>query len=232
MNLQDIKGFPNYMFNADTGEIISKLRRKTSIKISHQTNRNAPAVQMTQNGKRRWIFYNRLMYAMQLGIEYDDIPKNLFITKDENGNFKVIDKSGQIEFANNHVKAARKRERIKRIDEKIHELEIMRRAYTDGSHIEAAQYIESRKDMLISHHVKKYGVKRSTAEIWYNLALEWMIDRINSDTSQVTELTVSMMGLMNKVRAKLQAERPLLLRNETASNCITKKKHLQVNSIL
>lgn len=56
------------------------------------------------------------------------------------------------------------------------------------------------------------------------MALEWMIDKIHSDTSQVTELTVNMMGLMNKVRAKLQAEQPLGLRNETASNSIMKMK--------
>jgi hypothetical protein len=47
-----------------------------------------------------------------------------------------------------------------------------------------------------------------------------MIERIDSDTSQVTELTVSMMGLMRKVRAKLQAEQPLLLKDEIASNSI------------
>lgn len=218
MELREIKGFPNYLFNAENGEIISKLQRNTHLKIRHQFLRTAPAVQMVQDGKRRWIFYNRLVYCIQNDICYDDIPEGLFITKDDNGEFKVIDKQGQMDICNNRMKAARKRERINRIDEKIHELEIMRRAYTDGSHIEAAQYIESRKNMLILHHIKKFGVKRSTAEIWYNLALEWMIDRINSDTSQVTELTVSMMGLMNKVRLKLQAECPLGLRNEIASN--------------
>ena len=223
MNLQEIKGFPNYMFNADTGEIISKMQRETTIKIASPFGRTVLSVQMTQDGKRRRIFYNRLMYAMQHGIGYDDIPKNLFITTDENGEFKVIDKRGQIEIANNKVKAARKRNRIKRIDEKIHELEIMRRAYTEGSHIEAVEYIESRKYLLINHHAKKYGVKHSTAELCYNIALEWMIDKIHSDTSQVTELTVSMMGLMNKVRAKLQAEIPLKLKSETASNSLTKE---------
>lgn len=218
MELKEIKGFPNYLFNADTGEIISKLRRNTHLKIRHQFLRTAPAIQMVQDGKRRWIFYNRLMYCIQNDICYDDMPEGIFITKDDNGEFKVIDKQGQMDICNNRVKAARKRERIKRIDEKIHELEIMRRAYSGGSHIEAAQYIESRKNMLILHHIKKFGVKRTTAEIWYNLALEWMIDRINSDTSQVTELTVTMMGLMNKVRLKLQAECPLGLRSEIASN--------------
>jgi hypothetical protein len=146
------------------------------------------------------------MYAIQKGIAYDDIPESLFITKDENGELRVIDKQGRIEICHNYNMAARKRERIKRIDEKIHELEIMRRAYIEGSHIEALQYIESKKDFLISHHVKKYGTSRKNVEIWYNLALERMIERIDCDTSQVTELTVSMMGLMNKVRSKLKSE--------------------------
>jgi hypothetical protein len=212
MELREIKGFPNYLFNAENGEIISKLQRNTHLKIRHQFQKTAPAVQMVQDGKRRWIFYNRLMYCIQNDICYDDIPEGLFITKDENGEFKVIDKQGQMDICKNRVKAARKRERIKRIDEKIHELEIMRRAYMEGSHIEAVQYIESRKELLICHHAKKYGSSRKNVEIWYNIALEWMIDKINSDTSQVTELTVSMMGLMNKARAKLQSERPLGLR--------------------
>ena len=220
MELREIKGFPNYLFNSETGEIISKLRRNTHLKIRHQFQKTAPAVQMIQNGKRRWIFYNRLMYCIQNGIGYDDIPDGMFVTKDDNGAFQVIDKHGQIEIANRKVKAARKRYRIKVIDQKIHELEIMRRAYTEGSHIEAVQYIESRKEMIVSHHVKKYGTNRKTVELWYNLALEWMVKRIDSDTSQVTELTVSMMGLMRKVRNKLQVERPLGLINETASNSL------------
>lgn len=222
MNLQEIKGFPDYMFNTDTGEIVSKLRGKKHLKISHQFQKTAPAVQMKQGDKRRWIFLNRLMYCIQQGIGYDEIPEGLFVTKNEKGEYQVIDKRGQIDIANNKVKAARKRERIKRIDEKIHELEIMRRAYTEGSHTEAVQYIESRKELLICHHAKKHGTSCSKAELIYNIALDRIIDRIDSPTSQITELTVSMMSLMNKIWTKLRAERPLELRDETPSNSIIK----------
>ena len=222
MNLHEIKGFPNYLFNADTGDIISKLQRKTHLKIRHQFQKTAPAVQMVQDGKRRWVFYYRLLFCSQNGIGYDDIPEGLFVTKDDNGVLKVIDRRGQMEIAHNRSREARKRERIKRIDQKIHELEIMRRAYTGGSHIEAVQYIESRKDLLICHHAKKYGASPKNVEVWYNLALERMIERIDDESSQVTELTVSMMGLMNRVRAKLQAERPLKLKSETSSSSLIK----------
>lgn len=225
MELREIKGFPNYMLNADTGEIISKLTRNTTLKVRQIHNRPSMGVQMIQDGKRRWIYYNRLMYAIRHGIGYDDIPEGMFIVKDDEGELKVITKSQQVEFANNYVKAARRRERLKRIDDRIHELEIMRRAYSKGgNHIEAAQYIESRKTLLICHHQKRYHVSRQHAEDIYALALERMIDRINDPDSQVLELTISMMGLMNKVRQRLSKERPLGLRNETPSNSLTGKE--------
>lgn len=212
------------MLNADTGEIISKLTRNTTLKVRHIPNRPSMVVQMIQDGKRRWIYYNRLMYAIQHGIGYDDIPEGMFIVKDDEGELKVITKSQQVEFANNYVKAARRRERLKRIDEKIHELEIIRRAYSKGgNHIEAAQYIESRKTLLICHHRKRYHLSRQHAEDVYALALERMIDRINDPESMVTELTVSMMCLMNKIRQRLSKERPLGLRNETPSNSLIVK---------
>lgn len=213
------------MLNADTGEIISKLTRNTTLKVRQIHNRPSMGVQMIQDGKRRWIYYNRLMYAIQHGIGYDDIPEGTFVVKDDEGELKVITKSQQVEFANNYVKAARRRERLKRIDDRIHELEIMRRAYSQGgNHIEAAQYIESRKTLLICHHQKRYGVSRQHAEDIYALALERMIDRINDPESQVFELTISMMGLMNKVRQRLSKERPLGLRNENPSNSLTGKE--------
>lgn len=220
MNLQEIKGFPNYLYNSDNGEIISKLQRKTHLKIRHQYHRTAPAIQMVQDGKRRWIFYNRLMFAIQNGIAYDDIPSDLFITKDESGEFRVIDKRGQADMAH---QAFGKRDRIKYIDQKMHELEIIRRAYVEGSHIEAAQYIESRKNFLIYHHVKKYGTKRKTVEIWYSIALEKLIERIDSETSQITELTGTMLGLVSRAREKMKAELPLRLMNEISSNSNTIK---------
>jgi len=84
----------------------------------------------------------------------------------------------------------------------------MRRAYTDGSHIEAVRYIEGRKSLLINQHIKRYGTSLSNAEKTYALALERMIERIDATTSQVTELTGSMMWLMRKVRTRLLTEVP------------------------
>lgn len=206
MDLREIKGFPDYVYDAETRNIVN-VRRWQPLKIRCQQS-SLLTVEMTQDGKRRKLTFNRLLYAIEKGIGYDDIPKDLYIQRDRCGKFKVLDKQGMIEIANSSVRKERRRNRIKRIDEKIHELEIMRRAYTDGSHIEAVRYIESRKSLLVNRHIKRYGTSYSNAEKIYALALERMIERIDCDTSQVTELTASMMGLMRKVRTRLLAEVP------------------------
>lgn len=206
MDLREIKGFPDYVYDAETRNIVN-VRKWQPLKIRCQYP-SLLTVQMTQDGKRRTLTFNRLLYAIENGISYDDIPKDLYIQRDSRGKFKVLDKQGMIEIANSSVRKERRRNRIKRIDEKIHELEIMRRAYTEGSHIEAVRYIESRKSLLVNHHIKKYRTSYSNAEKTYALALERMIERIDCDTSQVTELTVSMMGLMRKVRTRLLTEVP------------------------
>lgn len=208
MDLREIKGFPDYVYNAETGDIINNnTKRILSLKVNHRYP-TLVSVQLKQDSSRRNLTYNRLVYAIEHGVGYDDIPKDLYIQMDSRGKFKVLDKHGMIEIANSSVREERRRNRIKRIDEKIHELEIMRRAYTEDSHIEAVRYIESRKNLLIKHHVKKYGTSHSNAEKTYALALERMIERIDCDTSQVTELTVSMMGLMRKIRTRMLAEVP------------------------
>jgi hypothetical protein len=219
MRMQEIKGFPDYMFNVDTGAIVSKLKRHTELKLRTQNGRNAPFVQMVQeDGKRRSVFYWRLMYAMQNGVGYDKIPDGYFIMRNDDGTFTVSDGREHIDIANNYVKAARKRERIKNIDQRIREMSILRRAYVEGSHIEAVQYIESRKSIYIGWYRKKYGANEKNAEIVYAQALEWMIRRIDSPDSQVLELSVNMMGLMRKTREKMRKERPLYLPSERASN--------------
>ena len=219
MQMQEIKGFPDYMFNADTGEIVSKLQRHTVLKVRNPHNRKSKMVQMLQNGKRRMVYLNRLQYAMRNGIGYDDIPDGFYVIGDNAGGFRVIDRHAMIDFPNSHVRASRKNNRLERVKEKMRELEIMRTIYSgEGDNTLAVNYIESRKSLFINHHKKRYGVKQSTAELCYALALERIIERIDNPCSQVLELTVSMMGLMNKEYTKMRKECPLCISSEQSSN--------------
>ena len=226
--LREIIGFPMYRMDAD-GNVhsLGRYGRPLIKKVRKQKNKteHSLVINLRQDGKWRVLSYYRLRYAVDHGICYDDIPQDFHIMPNNDGTYRVATKQEHMEVCNNYVEAARRRERLKRIDEKIHELGIMRRAYSKGGdHVEAVQYIESRKSLFINHHMKRYGTKREKAEDCYALALEWMIDKINSPVSQVTELTVSMMGLMNKIRQKHAKEYPLGLRNEKPSNSLAKNQ--------
>lgn len=225
MKLKKIKGFPDYLFDAETGDIISQKQRNTRLKIRHGTNRKAPAVQMIQGDRRRWIYYNRLLYAMQHGIGYDDIPKNFFIISDMNGGLRVITKSQQSEKAIKFWKDYRSKKRTQYLDRKMKEMEIIRRCYTSGTHAEALDYIEQKKKYLVRSFAKKHGRSLSSSELLYNLALEKMLQRIDSPVNLVTELTTSMLYHMNKERKRLAIERPLFLKSETASSSNSRKNN-------
>jgi hypothetical protein len=191
----EIIGFPNYEYELSTGDIISRGQRHTTLKIQRKAHRNVRVVMMTQQGKRRMISYDRLVYAIEHGIGYDDIPYNLCILKRE-----VIDRCRLVQQANERVQQRIQAQRIDFIDEKMEELQIMKRAYISGNHDEAVQYIESKKEMIINRHISKYGTSRRTAELCYCQALEMLIEHIDSPASQVTFLTANMMGYMRKVK--------------------------------
>ena len=184
------------------GRPFTKKVRKQRYKTDHSL-----VINLRQDGKTRVLSYYRLRYAVDHGICYDDIPQDFHIMPNDDGTYRVAKKQEHMEVCHKYVEAARRRERLKRIDEKIHELEIMRRAYSKGgNHIEAAQYIESSKSLFINHHIKRYNTSKENAEDCYAMALELMIDKINSPVSQVTDLTVGMMGLMNNVRRHFAKE--------------------------
>ena len=203
-NISAIRDFPQYMMNMETGEIIGKRYGKVLQPIIRQGVRTS-MVQMRHNGRRIIVSKNKLMYAMKQGVSYFDIPQDFFIVKNGDG-LRVMEKSELVEFANSAVRKMHQRDRLKRIDEKIQELEIMKRAYMEHSHVEAVQYIESRKEILINRYIKKYAVSYRNAEYIYCLALEKMVSRIDSPTSMVTELTLSMMYYMRKIKIQLNSE--------------------------
>lgn len=218
MTLREIKGFPMYKMDIETGEVHGPGRHGRGIikKTRRQTMKGERSlfINLCRDGKVHVLTWYRLRYAVEHGICYEDIPKDLHVLSREDGSFYLATKQEHMELTRQYMREKRQRERLQRIDEKMRELEIMRRAYTEGSHIEAVQYIETRKPLLVAQCRKRHGIKPENAELVYSLALEKMIDAIDSPCSQVKELTVSMMGLMSKAWTKLQRER--LLRHEVA----------------
>lgn len=193
----EIKGFPMYEFDLTTGDVISKGQRKVVLKLQRQPYRNAYYVEMTQDGTRRKVSYERLAYAVRRSIAYDDLPHDIiFMDKD------IINRSDIVSRANEKVWRQRQETRIRHIEDDINELQIMRRVYMSGNHDEAVRYIEDRKEMFVNRHIRKYNTSRRTAELIYCQALEMLIKHIDSPTSQVTKITSNMIGYMRQVKQR------------------------------
>lgn len=219
--LAEIKDLPNYRYDTETGAIVSQLRRKTRMKVSRQQGRNQLGMLMVKDGKKIFISYNRLMYAIEHGISYFDIPQE-FCILDEDGGLKVVDKQQMMERTRNAQQ--RQGEKVLGlIDRKIRELQIIRNAMVSGEREEVLQYIEDMRGTLIRSHAMKYKCSRKTAEMEYCMAVERIMERLDNKTT-LTDLTVNMIGTMHKIRNQAKRERPMLLKCETASNCIIKKK--------
>ena len=221
-----------YKMDIETGNVHSKGRYGRDIIKSIQTRVNRTersfVVSLRQDGKTRIVSWYRLRFAVEHDIFYDDIPQDIKVMSNEDGSFYLATKREHMAMCKAFMDKKKRAERLQRIDEKIRELEIMKRAYLVGSHTEVFEYIETRKDLLVRQFIKRFSVKKETAEDCYAQAVEWMIDKIHSDITCVTELTVSMMGLMNKVYKKRYMETGLYLNNEKASNSYTKEKRAYI----
>lgn len=216
---QEIKGFPDYYYDTDTGNVVSRLRRHTVLKWGVKYMQDTPMVQVqNQDGKRRTLNRYRLLYCLEHGIGYYDIPDGIRITR--NG---VTDNRGLMEQAKSVQRERFKDGRIERIDMKMHELEIIRRAYVEGSTREVVEHIEGKRFLLIDRYRKKYRTSWQKSELVFNMALQRIVDRMECSTSCVTELTCSMMNYMTRVGNELKKESPLFLPSETTSNSFTRK---------
>lgn len=193
------------MFNRETGDVVSKFTGK-AIAVMVKSGHRAPFVVMSQNGRRRYVYYHRLMYALKHGIAYDDMPSWCYVMENEIGDYVIADASMCSQIMRKRQSDKKKAERFKRIDEKMAELAMIRRAYVDGSHKEIMAYIENRKDMFVRHFMTKHCTGERYAEYCYAMAFERMIWHINDESSIMTTITTYMMREMDKARLKMKAE--------------------------
>ena len=204
--MKKIKGFPDYMMDEE-GNVHSFVQQGKDhvMKLSKAPYQGGKALFLNMrdaNGDRRKISYYRLKYAVDNGICYDNIPAEYHIMPLQRG-VRVVTTTEQMAQSMMKVRKRRQNKDYKLwvIDTRIHELEILRRAYTNGcDYREAVGYIEQNKKMLCRHFCKKYNVNPLRVDDIYATALERLIERIKASDGLITTLVVQMMSLMQKVR--------------------------------
>lgn len=209
--------FPKYWMDMTDGVVYRKWKKKFSmLKLGEK--HDLPVVWLYSNDKRYCLSFTRLYMAVKMNISYFKIPKDILVIDDGCGNTKLISKKEQMIKCKERTKEQKKMNRMDILEEAARELEIMRRAYAEDSHVEAVQYIESRKGVLTGTLRKKTFCCQETADVCYATALEDMITRIHNPCSIILKLTTSMMSLMRTAYYRIKKEHALHLNNEVASN--------------
>ena len=194
-------------------------KRFNMINITTRDRHSSSAVVgLRRNNKPYHLSYPRLRLAVEKNISYFIIPKDIIVLDDGSGKLILTTYKEQGKIAYENMKKKRHETRMERLEQAAHEIEIIRRAYSEGSHVEVAQYIESRKGLFIGTMIKRIHCSEQTADICYALALEYMITRIDDPSSLVTKITTGMMSYMRSTYYKLMKEGALHLNNEVASN--------------
>ena len=106
------------------------------------------------------------------------------------------------------------KEQIAAIDRKVKELFIMRYVYTTGDMKPAIEYVEGKKNYLLTKAMNRFSISRAYAERLFSEASLIMYGRIESATNSVTELTMTTYGIMGKIRRKLINQREYYERGE------------------
>ena len=208
--IKEICGFPNYKFDLENDVVYRQLKdgRLREVKKRMQLYRSDKSyiIGLCKGGKRCTLSFYRLRYAVEHNIRYDCIPRDVKVFVDADGCYKLLTASEHRDVMREKVRKGNEVMRLQRIDERIKELEILRRYYVGGDMSEMALYIEGRKDLLVRTFMKRYGRSLSFSVYVYSIAFEKFFETIEKRGSLTTNITVGMMGYMNKVRVKLASE--------------------------
>lgn len=197
---KEIKGFPGYLMNPKTEEVISM---RQGIRILQVTVRsNVPMVTLYRDNRQRAVSLNRLVYAVQNNIDYDIIPQDVFVIRKEDGSFSLSNASDMVRFPQVSSRKDRSENRLQYIDRKIERLQIMRRLYESGDYKEAVSYIERYRKYLIDIFIRRHNCKYERAELVYSEAVEAFVRNVQMKSSQVTDMVEYVRGLMSKVKKR------------------------------
>lgn len=200
----EIKGFPGYLYDKERAEFVSKRQKSGGLVLKVTERNHVPMVTMFQDGRQRGISVNRMIFAIQNGIGYDDIPNDVFIKKDENDGFVLYNSTEMADFARKAVERS-KNDRLAYIREKIKRLRIMESVYETGKINDAVMYVEKWKEWLIAQTMRQNNCKRERAELLYSWAFDELCYRLKGKKYQITDVVLYCQGLMRKFSLKYNA---------------------------
>lgn len=172
------------------------------IKMVVTSNSGSRYMLTRQDGKRKCISANRVIYAAMLGISPDTIPKNVYVIPEGDGYKLIYHKDMN---AMNHEKARSSHIRNYRsmLVRRMFEMNILLNYYDTGNASLLVKYIMDMHDNLEVYVYKKFCCSRQTAHDVVSEVIEDVCQRANSHNLYMTSITSNLKVIMcGKIRQR------------------------------
>lgn len=199
--LREIEGFPGYLYNSKTSEVISMRQKRGGLILKVTKRAGVPMITMFRDGIPRGISMNRLKYAIEHEIDYDRLPKSVYVVTDEKGGLSLMNDVDMVTYARKSLDKKAK-QRVDFINEKIKRLEMIRKVYISGDISIVLGYIEKWKSYFIGKLMHSNNCKAETAELIYAETFELFAEKLRNEKSLITDFVVYYFGLMKKTSRK------------------------------
>ena len=155
-----------------------------------------------QDGKRKCITANRVMYAAMIGICPDTIPKDIYVIPDGDGYKLMYHKDMN---AMNHQKARNSHIRNYRnmLIRRMLEMNILLNYYDSGNASPLVKYIMERYDELEAYIYNKFRCSMQTAHDVVSETIESVCQRANSHNLYMSSITSNLKDIAcGKIRQR------------------------------
>ena len=155
-----------------------------------------------QDGKRKCISANRVMYAAMIGISPDTIPREIYIIP-EGDSYKLMYHKDM--NAMNHEKARNSHIRNYRnmLIHRMLEMNILLKYYDTGNASPLVRYIMERHDELEGYIYKKFCCSKQTAHDVVSETIEDICQRAKSHNLYMTSITSNLKSIVcGKIRQR------------------------------
>ena len=158
-----------------------------------------------QDGKRKCISANRVIYAAMIGVSPDQIPKDIYIIQEGDGYKLMYHKSMNVmnnrKARNSHIRNYRNM-----LVQRMFEMNILLNYYDTGNASPLVKYIMDKHDELEGYIYNKFHCSKQTAHDVVSETIESVCQRAKSRNLYMSSITSNLKDIMcGKIRQRRKA---------------------------
>lgn len=158
-----------------------------------------------QDGKRKCISANRVIYAAMIGVSPDQIPKDIYIIPEGDG-YKLMYHKSMNAMNNEKARNSHIRNYRKMLVQRIFEMNILLNYYDTGNASPLVKYIMDKHDELEGYIYNKFHCSKQTAHDVVSETIEDICQRAKSRNLYMSSITSNLKDIMcGKIRQRRKA---------------------------